>query len=153
MMSHNIYYGKYLAFRVALRVWQFDDEAILAGFDSARQFGTEFSVIKALIHVGQHGAPWTHALDPRYCLCEMRMRRMRLAPQAIDDPQLDPGDRGEGCVVEFVRVSRVAEAADTKTERRAEPVVLRKRHDRDPGDLERAADLVWLEGRFVEPSR
>ena len=34
---------------------------------------------------------------------------MRLAAQAIDDPQLDPGERGEGGIVEFDDIGRIGD--------------------------------------------
>ena len=52
---------------------------------------------------------------------------MRLAPEAVDDPQLDPFDRRERRLVEFGDVRRVREAADPQTESRAETMVLRER--------------------------
>jgi hypothetical protein len=78
---------------------------------------------------------------------------MRLAPEAVDDPQFDPFNCGEGRIVELGDVRRVRETADPQTERRAETMVLRERNDRDPGDLERASDLVRLEGRLVKAAR
>ena len=45
----------------------------------------------------------------------MSVRRMRLAPQAIDDPQLDPFDRRESRIVELGDVGRIGEAADPQT--------------------------------------
>ncbi len=53
---------------------------------------------------------------------------MRFAPEAVDDPQLDPVDRGERRVVEFGDVGRVRKTADPQTERRAEAMVLRERN-------------------------
>jgi len=50
------------------------------------QLGAELAVVEALIHVRQHGVPRPDAGDPGERLGEVRMRRMRLAPQAIDDP-------------------------------------------------------------------
>ena len=78
---------------------------------------------------------------------------MRFAPEAVDDPQLDPVDRGERRVVEFGDVGRVRKTADPQTERRAEAMVLRERNDRNPGDLEGATDLVRLQGRLVVSAR
>ena len=45
--------------------------------------------------MGQHRAPWLDAPDPGQSLREMRMGRVRLAAQAVDDPQLDAGQRGD----------------------------------------------------------
>ena len=77
---------------------------------------------------------------------------MRLAPEAIDDPQLDPFDRGKRRVVEFGNVGRVGKTADPQTEGRAKAMVLHERDDRNPRDFERAADLVRFEGRLVIPA-
>src|SRR5437588_4280341 len=81
------------------------------------------------------------------------MRRMRLAPEAIDDPQLDPPEGGQRRVVEFGNVGGVRKPADPQTESRAEPVVLCEWNDRNTGDLERTSDLMRLQSRFVKPAR
>ena len=134
---------------IRLSLGQLDHEAVPAGFDAARQFGAELAVVEALIHVGQHGAPRTHPGDPRQGLRKMRVRRMRLAPEAVDDPQFDPFDCGERRLVEFGDVRRVRKATDPQAEGRAEAMVLRERDDWNPGDLERASDLMGYQGRFV----
>src|SRR5271166_314125 len=83
----------------------------------------------------------------------MRVGRVRLAPEAIDDPKLDPLDRSECRVGEFGDIGRVGKTADPQTERRAEAVVLRERNYRNPGNFERTDNLVRLQGRLVEPAR
>jgi hypothetical protein len=78
---------------------------------------------------------------------------MRLAPEAVDDPQFDPFNCGERRVIELGDVRRVRKTADPQTEGRAEAMVLCEGDDRDPGDLESASDLVRLEGRLVKVAR
>ena len=78
---------------------------------------------------------------------------MRLAPEAVDNPQFDAFSRGERRIVEFGDVRRVRKTADPQPEGSAEAMVLGERDDRDPGDLERASDLVRLEGRLVKVAR
>ncbi len=78
--------------RVGSSVGQFDDEPVLPGLDAARQFGAELTVVQVLIHVRQYGAPRLHPSDPGQGLCEMRMGRVRLTAQAVDDPQLYTSD-------------------------------------------------------------
>ena len=65
----------------------------------------------------------------RQRLLEVAVRRMRLVAQAVDDPQLDPGERRERGLVELDHIGRIGEAAEAEAERRAEAVVLRERHD------------------------
>ena len=73
----------------------------MAGLNTRRQFGAEFAVIEALIHMGQHRAARPHTLDPGQHLGQIGVRRVRLPAQAIDDPQLDPGQRRESIIVEL----------------------------------------------------
>src|SRR5438132_13664930 len=101
----------------------------------------------------QHGALRTDASDPRQGLRKVRVRGVRLAPEAVDNPQFDACSRGERRIVEFGDVRRVCKTADPQPEGRAEAMVLGERDDRDPGDLERASDLVRLEGRLVKAAR
>src|SRR5437762_6819634 len=83
----------------------------------------------------------------------MRVRRVRVAAQAIDDPQLDAGECREGLLVEFGHVGRIGKSADTNAQCRAEPVILYERHDFDAGDLERPGDLVRYQGRLIVAAR
>lgn len=97
------------------RVGQLDDEPVVSGLDAAWQFGSELAIIQALIHVSQDCAPRTQASDPRQRLCEMGVGRVRVAAQAIDDPQLDTLKRGERVVVEFGDIGRVGKSPDPET--------------------------------------
>ena len=45
----------------------------------------------------------------------MRMGRVRLTAQAVDDPQLDPVKRSERVVVEFGDVGRIGKSSDPET--------------------------------------
>src|SRR5438045_4790028 len=126
-------------------------KTVRAGFDTARQFGAELAVVEALIHMGQHGAPRAHPGNPRQGLRKMRVRRMRLTPEAVDDPELDPLNRRERRLVEFGDVCRVRETANPQTEGRAETMVLRERHNWNPLDLERTDNLMRHQCRFVVP--
>src|SRR5262249_12229855 len=83
----------------------------------------------------------------------MRVGRMRLAPQAVDDPQINTCDRCEGGIVEFGDVGRVCEAADPQAESHSEAMILRKRDYRNTGNLEWTADLVRLQGGLVVMAR
>ncbi len=74
----------------------------------------------------------------------MAVRRVRLATQAVDNPQLDPTERRERVVVQLGDVGRIAERPDAEPQSRAEPVILRERHDRHARGGERAGDLVRL---------
>ena len=112
-VSHNIYYGKLLSLGPA--VPQLDDESVAAGFDAPRQFGAELTIVQALIHVRQHCAPGAHAADPGQRLCKMRVRRVRFAAQAIDDPHLDPCERDERVVFEFGDISLIRKSPDPET--------------------------------------
>ena len=51
---------------------------------------------------------------------KMAMRRMRFAPHAVDDPKLDPGERGERGLVEFGHIGRISDRPDAKAEAHAE---------------------------------
>src|SRR5215469_12953463 len=106
-MSHNIYYGKLFL--------EINDEPIVAGFDAVRQFRTQLAIVQTLIHVSQHSAPRTHTGDPGQRFCEMSVGRMSLTAQAVDDPELDPFERGECVVVELGDVGRVGKSADPET--------------------------------------
>jgi hypothetical protein len=76
-------------------------------------------------------------------------RRVRLAAQAIDDPQFDAGERRERRVIEIDDIGRIADRADAETERLAEAVALPKRHDRDARGAERPVDGLRRERRPV----
>src|ERR1700730_9577998 len=115
--------------------------------------GDRVLLTEARVYMGQQGTPRPHPSDPRQGLCEVRVRWMRLAPEAVDNPQFDAFSRGERRIVEFGDVGRVRKTADPQPEGSAEAMVLGERDDRDPGDLERASDLVRLEGRLVKAAR
>ena len=99
-----------------LRIRQFDRQPVIAGLDPAGQFGAQLAIIEALVHMGQHGAARPHPLDPGQRLRQMAMRRMRLAAQAIDDPKLDPGERGKRGLVEFGDIGRIGDRPDAKAQ-------------------------------------
>src|SRR5215469_13480806 len=83
----------------------------------------------------------------------MRMGRMLLAAQAIDDPQIEPFKRCECAIVEFGHVGRIGKSSDPETQCRAKAVILRERHNTDATNLERSDDFVWNQRRLVETSR
>src|SRR5256885_6980908 len=112
----------------------------MPGLDPGRQFGAELAIIEALVHMRQHRALRPQPLDPAEHLPEIGMRRVRLAAQAIDDPQFDAGERVERRVVEIDDIGRIADRADAETERLAETVALPERHDRDARNAERPVD-------------
>src|SRR6476659_2707280 len=78
---------------------------------------------------------------------------MRLAPQAVDDPQLDAFDHGERSIVELGDVGRVSEPPDAQAKGRAETMILRERHNRNALDLERTDDLMRHQRRLVVTTR
>src|SRR4051812_1686920 len=107
-------------------------------------------VVEDRVHVGQHGAPRPDPRRPDERLREMAVRRMWLAAEAIDDPDLDAGERRESFLVELDDVRRVAEGADAEAERLAEPMILLERRHPHAGDLERPGDFVWRQHGLVE---
>jgi len=40
------------------------------------------------MHVGEHRALWRGAFDPVERLCQVAVRRVRVAPQGVDDPAI-----------------------------------------------------------------
>src|SRR5437868_15309513 len=103
----------------------------MPGLDPGRQFGAELAIIEALVHMGQHRALRPQPLDPAEHLPEIGMRRVRLAAQAIDDPQFDAGERVERRVIDIDDIGRIADRADAETERLAGTEALPQRQDRD----------------------
>src|SRR5690348_816385 len=98
----------------------------------------------------QNGPLRLHARDPAERLLEMAVRRVRIVTQAVDDPELDAGERREGRLVELDDVGRVRDGSDAESERPAEAVILLERNDAQPGDLERPVDDMRYGGRLVE---
>src|SRR5437763_17187680 len=109
----------------------------MPGLDPGRQFGAELAIIEALVHMRQHRALRPQPLDPAEHLPEIGVRRVRLSTQAIDDPQLDAGERLDRRVVEIDDIGRIADRANAETARLAETVALSGRHDRDARHAER----------------
>ena len=91
------------------RARQLDDEPVIAGLDAWRQFGAKLAIIETLIHVRQHRSPRTHPGDPGQRLGEIGVGRMRLAAQAVDDPQINAFEHGERAVVELGDICRIGE--------------------------------------------
>src|SRR6185436_9015002 len=121
-LAHNIYYGKLWAsvqsdadLGSALRLWYLDRQPVVAGLDAVRQFCTQFAIIEALVHVGQNCPAWPDPLNPRQRFRQVAMRRMRFAPHAVDNPNLDPGERGKRILVESGYIGRIRDRPDTKT--------------------------------------
>ena len=98
-----------------LGVGEFDREPVIAGFDPFRQFGQELAIIEALVHMGEDRPARPHPPDPGERLGQMAVRRMLLATQAIDDPQLHPGEHGERVIVEVDHIGRVSQGPDADT--------------------------------------
>ena len=88
----------------------------MAGLDPFRQFGAQLTVIEALVHMGQDGAARPQPLHPGQHLGEVRMRRVRLAAQTIDNPQLDALKRRESIGAHF-RCDYPRRAADPERSR------------------------------------
>src|SRR5436853_5512064 len=103
----------------------------MPGLDPCRQLRAELAIIEALVHMRQHRSAGAQPLDPPEHLPEIGMRRVRLAAQAIDDPQFDAGERRERLLVELDDIGRIADRADAEPERLAETVALPERHDWD----------------------
>src|SRR5262249_10923637 len=93
-------------------------------------------------------------VDPRHRAIEMRMRHMRLVAQAIDDPEVEVGERLERRVVETDHVGRIGHAPETESGRiGAESVVLLERHDRNAGYGKRSVKNARLEQRAIKNAR
>ena len=71
------------------------------------------------------------ARDPGERLLEMGVARMRPLAQAVDQPDLDPGQRCERRLGQAVDVGRVGEAADPEAPARQPAVLLLERSDRE----------------------
>src|SRR5215472_13988203 len=83
----------------------------------------------------------------------MRVCRMRLATQAVDDPHLNPSDRGKSSLVQLGNIRRIRKGSDPHPEGHIEAMVLREWHNRHTGDLERPDDCVCYKGGLVKAPR
>src|SRR5579883_2044486 len=127
----------------------FDRQPVISRLDATRQFAPQCLVIETLIHVREHRAPRLHAIDPLQGLGEMTVRHMRRATNAIDDPELGAGERGEGRLVEIDDVRRIRKRSDAEAKGLRKAVILYERNDLDARGAERTIDGMGLKRRFV----
>src|SRR3984885_16363940 len=99
--------------------------------------------------MGQPRAPRLAPRDPAQGLFQMAVGYMRLAADAIDRPDLDPGERRERGLVELDHVGRIGESAEAETGGFGKAVVLGKRRDADAGGVKGSGNRPGPQERLL----
>src|ERR1700692_505169 len=102
----------------------FQNLAILAGFDTAREMAGQPVPVHVGAHMRQDCPPRSDASDPSQHAVEPGMGVVRRALIATNDPGIDPSERVERCIIEVDHISRIAEAAAPQATRVKEAVIL-----------------------------
>src|SRR3546814_16895781 len=92
----------------------------------------------------------SNPLDPFQRAVHMAVRCVRLAAEAVDDPDPNAGERREGCLAQLHDIGRIREGAEAKSQGRRIAVILDEWNDIDSGDDERAVDRLGLKHGLVE---
>src|SRR5260370_9667553 len=72
---------------------ELDPHTIIPRLDVGRELGAQFGVVEIAVHIGEDRALRADAVDPSQRQVEGKMTRMWPAPERVDDPQLDAGER------------------------------------------------------------
>jgi hypothetical protein len=132
------------------RCRRFDREPVEPGLHIGRQPGAQCLVVQIGMKVGQDRPGRLNPFDPRQCIVDAEMARMRLISERIHDPDIDPCQGSYAGLGQAAQVTGIGQGAEPEAQGRNIPVLLEDGEDHDrtalPVDGDRLAGLEPMLG-------
>src|ERR1700722_18518710 len=90
--------------------------AVIAGFDSRRQFPQKRPVIHVYMHIGEDGPPGLYPGDPFQGAGQMGMAGMGGGAQRVHNPAFDPFQRRISRLIQRIDIGGIGQRAEAKAQ-------------------------------------
>src|SRR5579859_2621992 len=107
--SHKRYYGT--SGSSPHGMGHFEAHSVETRLDLGRQLAAQMVVVEISVQVREDGAARLEALDPGERVADREVARVWAVTQRIDNPHVEPGERGRAFVRHAAEVARVADIA------------------------------------------